>query len=86
MRNLTGAEFLALVKAGKICIPTDKSYKVYVGSDKFYFENFTAEEAQEFANLLEAQQVTCGFPYYFYSGVSLPQIGAHYVRVEQVSQ
>jgi hypothetical protein len=55
--------------AGVELIPTDKSYKVYVGSDqrgKFYFQHFDKPQCLKFIELYNAKTLKLGFPGHFY--------------------
>lgn len=59
--------FLAKAKAGDELGPTDKNYKVYVGGrGKFYFQHLSAEQRQEFVDLLNARTMNIGYPGRFY--------------------
>ena len=59
-------EFLRRVEAGEVLTPTDKSYKVYLGQSKFYFQHFTSNQKQRFIELLNQQRVQFAEPGHFY--------------------
>jgi hypothetical protein len=46
--------------------PTDKSYKVYIGNRKFYFQHFSDDEQGRFIALHNAGQLRLDYPGYFY--------------------
>lgn len=62
-------EFFLAVEAGQQIVPTDKSYKVYVGGSgrgKFYFQHLSEAGRQRFVHLLNNGTMKLGFPGHFY--------------------
>lgn len=57
------------IEAGDQLIPTDKSYKVYVGSAhaKFYFQHFDEAQQRQFIDLLNAGSIKLAVPGHFYA-------------------
>lgn len=75
--SLKGEEMIERIKAGTATlIPTDKSYKVYVETvdpatretkrEKFYFQHFSREQADEFIKLHNDKTLKLGYPGHFY--------------------
>lgn len=65
--SLSEAELFAAIERGEELGPTDKSYKVYVGSiRKFYFQHLSDEGQLRFIELLNAQKIVIGIPGRFY--------------------
>ena len=66
--SMNPADFLTALANGAILDVTDKNYKAYVGGTavgKFYFQHFSVEQRHEFIRMLNAKEVTFGFPGYF---------------------
>lgn len=56
--SISGDEFMRRAEAGDPLIPTDKSYKVYVGDHtKFYFQHLSDEQRQRFVELYNQRQL-----------------------------
>lgn len=64
--SLHPKKFLESIKKGVKLTPTDKTYKCYLLSDKFYFQHFNDEQQSEFINLLNEEKLSMGFPGFFY--------------------
>lgn len=64
--SLSPDEFFAAVEAGTEITPTDKNYKAYVGSEKFYFQHLSVEERKRFIELLNAKKMKLAYPGHFY--------------------
>lgn len=75
--SLPPDRFLELVEQGYVVGPTDKTYKAYLHAPgdgpeggsmvgKFYFQHFTADQQQQFVDLLNAKRVAIGYPGHFY--------------------
>jgi hypothetical protein len=61
------ADFFAAIEEGAELSPTDKSYKVYVGSNrKFYFQHLDQEGRTRFIELYNDGKMKLRFPGYFY--------------------
>lgn len=63
--------FLQLVRQGVEIGPTDKNYKVYVRTQnmpngKFYFQHLSAEQRNEFIELVNTNTAFVGYPGHFY--------------------
>lgn len=59
--------FMERVRAGDQLGPTDKNYKVYIGStEKFYFQHLSEEQMKELIDLLNARKLNIGYPGHFY--------------------
>lgn len=56
------------IDAGEEIIPTDKSYKAYVGEGhrKFYFQHLSEAEKVRFVEYLNARRINIGYPGHFY--------------------
>jgi hypothetical protein len=60
-------DMLSGIALGMKVVPTDKTYKVYVGDNlKFYFQHFNEEQQNTFIEMLNSQRVTIGYPERFY--------------------
>ena len=61
-------EFFDNVQAGVEIVPTDKSYKAYVGAHdgKFYFQHLSVDERKKFIELYNAKTMRMGYPGQFY--------------------
>jgi len=61
-------KFFELIAAGEELIPTDKNYKVYVGSahKKFYFEHLSEDQKKFFVEQLNQKRIKFGIPGHFY--------------------
>lgn len=55
--SLRPALALERIAAGAEVTPTDKSYKMYLGNDKAYFQHFSREQAEEFIRLYNAHEM-----------------------------
>lgn len=65
--SLSPVEFMRMVESGIEVGPTDKNYKVYVGShQKFYFQHLDEVQQNQFIALLNAKAVKIGYPGHFY--------------------
>lgn len=66
--SLSGDAFMCLAEAKAELGPTDKNYKVYVGSrSKFYFQHLSDEQRQRFVELLnQSGALNIGQPGRFY--------------------
>lgn len=60
-------EFMRLAEAGTELGPTDKSYKVYMPTGKFYFQHLSEEQCRKFVDLLNEKKLVIGYPGHFYS-------------------
>lgn len=59
--------FFKFVESGGEVVPTDKSYKVYLGvSLKFYMQHFSDEDKHRFIDLYNKKEMKMGYPGYFY--------------------
>lgn len=60
--------FMAEIAKGTEIVPTDKNYKVYVGtaSQKFYFQHLSTAQKQQFVDYLNAKAIKLATPGYFY--------------------
>jgi hypothetical protein len=61
-------EFMRLAREGVELGPTDKNYKVYVGSErrKFYFQHLSFGQELEFIELYNTRTLKIGYPGHFY--------------------
>lgn len=57
---------LELIKAGEMVVPTDKSYKAYVGGHKLYFQHLSIEQRKEFVELYNKATMKLAEPGHFY--------------------
>lgn len=64
--SLRPEKFFELVEAGEEVIPTDKSYKAYVGKYKVYFQHFDDQDQQRFIDLYNRGRMNIAYPGYFY--------------------
>lgn len=71
--------FMALLREGFEVGPTDKPYKAYIktptGETKFYFVHLSDEQQTTFVELLNAKQLTIGYPGRFYVLPFFVQVG-----------
>lgn len=59
---------LSRLKDGEEAGPTDKNYKMYLGSrDKVYFQHFSEEQMKAFIELYNSKAMKVGYPGYFYN-------------------
>ena len=72
-------DFLALAEKGYAVGPTDKNYKVYLGSPhtgqdigKFYTVHLSPEQGDRFRALYESGAMRIGMPGYFYARIYVP--------------
>lgn len=59
-------EFMRLAENGAELVPTDKTYKVYVGDRKFYFQHLSVDQRKRFVELHNAKTFKLAFPGHFY--------------------
>lgn len=63
--SMNPEDFLEAVKNGGLIGPTDKSYKLYLEAPvrgKFYTQHFSVEQGHEFWRLLQANELSWGYP------------------------
>lgn len=62
-------DFMAAASSGVRLVPTDKNYKVYVGTaqKKFYFQHLTDAQRDEFVKLMNGGKMVLATPGYFYT-------------------
>ena len=67
--SLHPEDFFRRIEAGEELVPTDKTYKAYVGSAsiKFYYQHLSAEDQQRFVDLYNARKIRFGYPGYLYT-------------------
>lgn len=65
--SLSGDEIMRRLEAGDAVCPTDKSYKIYFGNDKAYFQHLTEDQMRRFIDLLNDKKLKIGHPGYFYT-------------------
>lgn len=62
-------DLFAAIERGEELVPTDKSYKVYVGKTehrKFYFQHLSDDERSRFVQVLNERRINIGYPGHFY--------------------
>lgn len=65
--SLSPERFLELAESGVELGPTDKNYKVYVGTnEKFYFKHLSEEQMLKFIDLSNSRKLKLGYPGRFY--------------------
>lgn len=65
--SLSGDALMARLEAGNVKLrPTDKDYKVYIDSGKFYFQHLSPEQRKRFIELYNAGQILLDVPGHFY--------------------
>lgn len=65
--SISPRALFAAIDTGTVLGPTDKNYKVYVGSrNKFYFQHFSAEDRAFFIELYNRRLLNIGYPGFFY--------------------
>jgi hypothetical protein len=65
--SISPDELFTSIEANEKIVPTDKSYKIYVGSErKFYFTHLSEKEMQRFIDLFNSKKMNIGVPGYFY--------------------
>lgn len=65
--SLSGDEIMRRIEAGDEVVPTDKSYKIYLGNDKGYFQHLSEAQMDRFIELLNQRKIKIGHPGYFYT-------------------
>lgn len=65
--SLLPDKFMALVENGVVVEPTDKSYKAYIDSHKFYYRHLSEEQMIRFVELYNNKTMKVGHPGYFYN-------------------
>jgi hypothetical protein len=58
--------FMAAAESGAQLGPSDKNFKVYVASGKFYFQHLDEPQRGRFIELLNAGSLNIGYPGRFY--------------------
>lgn len=65
--SITPEAFLSRVFDGERLVPTDKSYKAYIGDyDKFYYQHLSQEQRVEFFTFYKSGNINFAEPGYFY--------------------
>jgi len=64
--SLSSDDFIKLVEQKVELTPTDKSDKVYVGVNKFYFQHLVDEDKAKFLVMLNACTLKIAYSHYFY--------------------
>lgn len=62
----SGDEIMQRIEAGEEICPTDKSYKIYLGNDKGYFQHLSEAQMKRFIELLNEKKIKLAHPGYFY--------------------
>lgn len=65
--SLSGDEIMRRIEAGEEVGPTDKSYKIYLGNNKGYFQHLSEAQMKRFVELLNEKKINIGVPGYFYT-------------------
>lgn len=56
------------IEAGELVVPTDKSYKIYIGEEhkKFYFQHLSEDQMKRIVQLLNEKKINFAEPGHFY--------------------
>lgn len=64
--SMSEEEFFRLVEEGKLIEPTDKDYKAYIGTRKFYFQHLSEAGITRFIETYNARKMNVNTPGHFY--------------------